>query len=138
MKRSYLYVVVVVIVLAVAGGAWYAADHKKNTNNNTNPMNTGSSNTNNSNQSPVATDKVDIQNFAFSPASVTVKKGTTVTWTNKDSVTHTVTETDSQAGPSSGDVNPGSSYSFTFNTPGTYHYHCSIHTEMVGTVTVTD
>src|SRR5581483_9624959 len=118
MKRSYLYVIaIVVVVIAVA--VWYKADHK-NTNYNTNSMNmsTTHNNGNSSNQSPTSTDAVTIQNFAFSPSDITVKKGTTVTWTNKDSVAHTVTETDGQAGPKSGDVSPNSSYTFTFNTPG--------------------
>ena len=79
-----------------------------------------------------------IQNFAFSPATLTVPSGTTVTWTNNDSPTHTIT---SDAGDpvdfSSGSLAPGASYQFTFTTPGTYAYHCSIHPSMKGTVVVT-
>jgi plastocyanin len=68
-----------------------------------------------------------------------VKKGTTVTWTNKDSAGHTVVESDGQAGgPSSGTLANGQSYQFTFNTPGTFHYKCSIHPQMTATVTVTE
>jgi plastocyanin len=85
-----------------------------------------------------ATDKVTISNFSFSPASITVKKGTAVTWTNHDSVAHTVVETDGQTGPQSQDIANGQSYSFTYNTVGTFHYHCSIHPDMTGQVVVTD
>ena len=77
---------------------------------------------------------ISISNFAFSPASLTVKKGTTVTWTNQDGVTHTVTG--DNGGPSSGDLANGQSYSYTFNQTGTFTYHCSIHTFMKATVIV--
>jgi heme/copper-type cytochrome/quinol oxidase subunit 2 len=49
-----------------------------------------------------------------------------------------VTENDGQTGPDSDLLSPGQSYSFTFNQAGTFHYHCKIHPEMTGTVTVTD
>lgn len=78
---------------------------------------------------------VTIQNFAFSPASITVTKGTTVMWTNRDSTAHTVTG-NTAGGPASGHIQPGQSYSFTFNSAGTFPYHCSIHPEMTGSVTV--
>lgn len=78
---------------------------------------------------------VAIQNFAFSPTSITIKKGDTVVWTNKDSVTHNVIG--SSGGPSSSSIGAGETYSFTFNNVGTFSYHCSIHPSMVGTVVVT-
>jgi plastocyanin len=85
----------------------------------------------------VATNLVDIKDMAFSPSAIIVKKGTTVGWTNKDSAPHTVIETDGKGGPTSAYLNKGSSYSFTFNVVGTYHYHCSIH-GFTGTVEVTE
>lgn len=87
---------------------------------------------------PVSTSSVTIKNFAFSPANITVKKGTTVTWVNQDSTAHTVTENDGQTGPDSDTMANGQSYSFTFNTVGTFKYHCTFHAEMLGQVTVTD
>jgi plastocyanin len=78
---------------------------------------------------------VSIRNFAFAPQQISVKAGTKVTWTNNDSTAHTVTS-DSGAF-SSGTLNPGSSFSFVFNTPGTFSYHCSIHPSMTATVVVT-
>ncbi len=77
---------------------------------------------------------VSISGFAFSPASLTVSVGTTVTWTNNDSTTHTVTS-DSGAF-SSGNLANGKTYSYKFTTAGTYAYHCSIHSYMKGTVIV--
>ena len=77
-----------------------------------------------------------IQNFSFQPPKLTVKKGTTVTWTNKDSVGHTVTG--DNGGPASALISQGQSYSFTFDTVGTFAYHCQPHPMMKGTVEVTE
>jgi plastocyanin len=81
------------------------------------------------------TTAVTIQNFAFSPATITVQPGTTVTWTNKDTAAHTVTA-DSGTGPKSGNLNQNQTYSFKFDTAGTYAYHCEIHPNMKATVVV--
>ena len=82
-----------------------------------------------------ATVQATIQGFAFSPAHLTVAPGTTVTWTNKDSVAHTVSS-DANAWPDSGSINNGQTFSFTFKTAGTYKFHCAIHPYMMGTITV--
>jgi plastocyanin len=71
---------------------------------------------------------------SFSPSTTTVPVGTTVTWTNNDITTHTVTS-DTNVW-NSGNLAPGDSYSFTFNTKGTFAYHCMIHGFMRGTVVV--
>jgi len=86
--------------------------------------------------SPPSPVSVTIQGFAFHPASVTVPAGTTVTWTNLDAVSHTVVS-DSSGKFSSTNLGMEQSYSFTFTEPGSYPYHCGIHTTMHGTVTVT-
>jgi amicyanin len=83
----------------------------------------------------VATDAVHIKNFAFSPATITVKAGSTVVWTNDDSIQHDVTF-DGGAITSSV-LNHNDTFSHTFLTAGTYHYICSIHPFMHGTVIVT-
>ena len=71
----------------------------------------------------------------FSPNPLNVPAGTKVTTTNQDGFDHTWT---SDSGKwDSGHVGSGQSYSFTFTTPGTYTYHCAIHTYMTGTVNVT-
>ena len=77
--------------------------------------------------------KVGIDNFTFNPKVVTVKAGTTVTWTNNDDIPHTV------ANPpkfKSKALDTGDSYSFTFTTPGSYSYFCSLHPHMTGTIVV--
>jgi plastocyanin len=75
---------------------------------------------------------VEISGFAFKPASVTVKAGATVTWTNKDSTQHTI-KSDAF---NSDTLSTDQSFSFKFDTPGTYGYSCSIHPSMTGTVIV--
>ncbi len=72
----------------------------------------------------------------FTPSTITVVIGVnnTVVWTNDDTVPHTVTSYDGSF--SSGNLNPGNTYQFTFTTPGNYSYHCSYHTWMEGTVIV--
>jgi plastocyanin len=77
---------------------------------------------------------VSIANFSFSPATLTVSVGTKVTWTNNDSVTHTVTAV--QGAFDSNDLSPGNSFSFTFTKAGTYAYHCKIHATMMATIIV--
>jgi plastocyanin len=82
-----------------------------------------------------AADQIEMANFAFTPATITVPVGTTVTWTNTDSVQHTTTSADDLW--KSGNLAQDASFSFTFDTPGTYEFMCSIHNSMKGTVTVT-
>jgi amicyanin len=78
---------------------------------------------------------VDIVNFAFSPATVTVAVGTTITWTNKDDAPHTVT---SNSGAfNSGTLQRNKSFQFKFDTAGTFDYHCAIHPFMTAKVVVT-
>lgn len=78
---------------------------------------------------------VTISNFAFSPKQLSVKVGTKVTWTNSDSVAHTVTSNDGFF--ESGTLSTGGAYSYVFPVPGTYNYHCAIHPSMTATVVVT-
>jgi plastocyanin len=80
------------------------------------------------------TNEVWIQNMAFNPSTITVAVNTTITWTNKDGVTHTVT---SDTGLfDSGGIGNGATYSYTFTTSGTYPYHCTTHPTMTATVKV--
>jgi plastocyanin len=78
---------------------------------------------------------VAIANFSFSPATLSVRSGTTVTWTNNDSTTHTVTLDDGSA--ASPDLASGSTFQHTFTTAGTFTYHCRIHPTMTATIVVT-
>jgi plastocyanin len=80
-------------------------------------------------------DHITISNFMFSPMTLSVKPGQTVTVTNKDSATHTLTATGNQF--NTGDVTENQTKSFTAPTkPGTYHYICDIHQYMMGTLIV--
>jgi len=73
-------------------------------------------------------------NRAFVPDDLNITVGTTVTWMNTDSTSHT--STSDGAGWNSGTVAPGRQFSFAFQTAGTFPYHCAIHPGMVGTVVV--
>lgn len=82
----------------------------------------------------VGSDAVSIVGFAFEPATITVKTGETVTWTNQASADHTVVADDGSF--QSGDLATGATFTHTFDAPGTYAYRCGIHPSMHGTVVV--
>jgi len=75
-----------------------------------------------------------IQNFAFSPATINIKTGGTVTWKNIDTAPHTVTSLTGAF--DSGTIAIGSTFKFQFNTPGTYVYHCTIHSMMANATVI--
>jgi plastocyanin len=79
---------------------------------------------------------VAVENFAFSPLTLTVKVGTTVTWTNKDTSVHAPIADDNSF--DAGNIAGGASGSATLTKVGTIKYHCSIHQYMTGTVVVTN
>lgn len=75
---------------------------------------------------------VVIQNYAFNPSTITISKGTTITWTNEDSVQHALKSDIFE----SETLNQGDSFTHTFNDAGTFEYICRIHTSMKGTIVV--
>src|SRR5215470_9340590 len=77
---------------------------------------------------------VKIDNFTFGPADLTVPVGTTVVWTNRDDIPHTVVSTEKVF--KSKVLDTDETFSFTFNSAGTYPYFCSIHPKMTGKVVV--
>ncbi|HEX3286214.1 MAG TPA: plastocyanin/azurin family copper-binding protein [Mycobacterium sp.] len=85
--------------------------------------------------SPNGGTPVSISDFKFNPATLTIPAGTTVTWTNQDEEPHTIAAKDGSF--HSPGLDTHGSYSFTFTTPGSYDYICSIHPFMTGTVVVT-
>lgn len=85
-------------------------------------------------QQKVQTLEVKIDNFSFGPAEITVPVGTTVTWTNRDDIPHTVVSTDQVF--KSKVLDTDEKFSFTFSNAGTYPYFCSIHPKMTGKVLV--
>lgn len=108
-----------------------------------------------SSQAPASTpaNAIDMKQMSFHPASASVAVGTTVTWTNRDTVAHTVTPENNATWGTEGSgsdfaqwIQPGASWSFTFTKAGTYTYHCiphsskgsgGVHQGMIGTVIVT-
>src|SRR4051794_5659717 len=97
-----IIVVIVVVIIAAAAVLLLKGSNSPATSSANNSSKSQSSAQHNQPQSssrPANTDKVTIQNIAFAPANITVKKGTSVTWTNQDAVEHTVTENDGQTGP---------------------------------------
>jgi YVTN family beta-propeller protein len=79
---------------------------------------------------------ISISHFAFTPATITVKPGQAITFTNSDPVAHTATSL--TAAWDSGDLSPGGTFTTTLQQPGTYAYNCSIHPFMQGTIIVQD
>ena len=86
----------------------------------------------------VATNAVTAKDFAFGPRTITIKAGTTVTWTNGDAFDHSIVDkTTSAEGPHFGPVAGPRTYSRTYPAVGAYPYFCGIHNSMTGTVIVT-
>jgi amicyanin len=135
MKQNKIIAIVVIIIAVVAvGGAALLSGNKKN--DQASPASSSSSAS--ANSTAVAATKVDIQNYMFSPMSIKVKVGDTVTWTNKDSVHHNVVaDTASSDAPNGPLIGLGETYSFKFTKAGTYTFHCNPHPYMHGSVTVT-
>jgi amicyanin len=80
---------------------------------------------------------IAIKNFAFSPATLTIKSGTTVTWTNQDGAPHRIaSDPGAPVAFKSESLVNGASYQFTFTQAGTYSYYCTIHPAMKGTIIV--
>jgi plastocyanin len=82
-----------------------------------------------------AASAVSIDNFTFTPQTLTVKAGTTVTWNNHDDIPHGVAS-DNNAFRRSKALDTDDKFAFTFTTPGTYKYFCYIHPHMTGTIEV--
>ncbi|AKC72539.1 hypothetical protein MB84_17845 [Pandoraea oxalativorans] len=79
---------------------------------------------------------VHIDNFTFSPATLTVKAGARVTWTNRDDEPHTVTSSSNPRSFASGALDTDGTFAFTFDKPGMYPYFCAIRPHMTGVIVV--
>lgn len=133
-KTPYLVFAIVIILF----GAFFVINssdsgNQENSNNNT-------SNTESSKKEQPGQNEVYISDFAFNPSKITVKKGTTVKWTNKDDARHDVTpDKDSKENFTASELMArDESYSYTFEKAGVYSYHCSPHPYMKATIEVTD
>lgn len=114
-------IIAVVVLAAVIGGIYYFSRMYY-------PTPSG----NNNNNVPETGNAVNIQNFSFNPPTLTIKAGTTVTWTNNDSAVHDI----KMAGFTSDTFSRGESYEYTFENPGTFDYICGIHPSMKGVIIV--
>ena len=85
-------------------------------------------------EKPASTAEVKIDNFSFGPAAISVSVGTTVTWTNRDDIPHTVVSTEKVF--KSKVLDTDEKFSYTFTKAGEYPYFCSIHPKMTGKVVV--
>ncbi|MDD5050490.1 MAG: cupredoxin family copper-binding protein [Candidatus Pacebacteria bacterium] len=135
------FIIVIIVLAVIAIGAYYLVFNNQNTGTNTYAPTPTESMV--SEATPTMSEipapssvSVNIANFAYSPATITVKAGTKVTWTNSDSAPHTITS-DSGSVLNSPRLAQGDLWSFTFTTPGTYAYHCAVHPMMKATVVVT-
>ena len=123
MKKAVIAVIILALVVLVALLMFLPSNNVDMVKENTLP------------KTELSGSVITIVNFAFSPATITIESGTTVTWINEDSVGHTVTS-DSGSELDSPLLKKSEVYTHTFNTPGTYQYYCAPHPAMKGTIIV--
>ncbi len=132
---SLLLAAAITLVLAACGGGPAATTPSPTTAPTTAPTPTPATS-----PTPVAVVNVKIleknERYSFSPATLTIKAGTEVIWTNTTDAPHTVTS-NTNAFTASSPFKKNATFMTIFTTPGTYMYHCSIHTYMMATITVT-
>lgn len=132
MNKSTIITIVVLVLLVILGIYWYMPY------NNTYNAPVVPAPAEQAAPAPDATinsTEVSIVDYKFNPTPLTIKAGTKVTWTNNDTVPHTVTS-DSGTTLNSPRLNPGQTFSYTFTTAGSYDYHCAVHPMMKGSVIV--
>ena len=133
---------VAMLVLAACGGSTGGGSTPTPTQAGNTPTTAPAGNTPTATATPsgptMAVSITSTGSFAFSPATITIKVGTTVTWTNNTSAPHTVTSDDGTTFDSglNTPIQPGDTFSFTFTKTGTFAYHCQIHPFMKATVIV--
>jgi len=126
-KNTKIWIgLVVIIVILIGGYFWY--NQKPSTPSTSIPLN-------NSISDISKTHNIEITSLAFSVTSLTIKQGETVIWRNLDSMTHTVTS-DKGNEMSSKLLKTDEVYSHTFNTKGTFDYHCEVHPKMKASIIV--
>ncbi len=134
-KTPAIIIAAVVVVIALVAIVAASGGKKSSTSPSTASSSTADSMSSSASTNAVAADKVTISNYMFAPGDIKVKVGTTVTWTNNDSVKHNVVS-DNGMMPDGKLIGMGETYSYTFAKAGTYKYHCSPHQYMHGSVTV--
>ena len=121
-----LAIIVVIVLVLIAGGYFLLGKNKSYSDGSGSAENVAS---------VVPEKTIRIANFAFSPAEIRIRKGEAVTWSNEDSVGHTVTS-DSGGELGSSLLDKGQTYSHTFNNEGVFSYHCTPHPSMKAKVIV--
>jgi plastocyanin len=125
--RSFAFIAILILLAACSGKPATMLSYSPASSTQAPTSDTGSS---------AVSPEVTIKGFAFTPGTLTIKVGTTVKWTNQDSVAHTVT---SDTGLfDSGDLAAGDTFSYTFTQAGTFAYHCTMHPSMTATIVVTE
>ena len=127
--NKYIPIIVIVAIIVVALFAIFGYMQNNNSG-------TPSNNPDQTNPDGTFKGKVEIRGFSYSPATVTIKEGSTLTWQNFDNVGHTITS-DSGSELDSQLLGDNDAYSHTFTKKGVYTYHCIPHPNMKGTVIVT-
>ncbi len=125
MKKIIGFSVVIISLIFISGCSLYGTSQS-------NPSNTPPVSSQSQQPSVNNSDMISIQNFTFSPATLTVKKGATVTWTNNDPAAHTIKSNSFN----SGSLAKGDTFKFTFDSAGTFDYSCGIHPSMLGKIIV--
>lgn len=128
-----LIIIIIIIIVAIATVVFYST---QNTNQNPQPSGPQISGNNSSNATNVTSgvSVISIQNMTFNPDSLTVKTGTNVQWVNRDNTQHQIV---SDSGAFKSEVlSNGESWNFFFAKAGVYGYHCGIHPNETGTITV--
>lgn len=129
-KKLLSVLIIVIVVLAVAIGGYFYIQNKDSKDATPTPVATATP------QLPVQ-QFVTISNTGYSPAEMTVKSGTAITWTNRSDTDQSVVSSDQVNGPSSPVLSKSESFTFVFTTPGTYTYSNPDKTTQKGTITVT-
>jgi len=126
-KINFLQIIIPIISVLIISGITSCSK-----NDTTSPYSSMNSNTGGT--GVPGANEVWMQSSAFTPASITVAKGTTIKWTNKDNVLHTVTSGVPNAPDGlfdSGNIANGGTFSFQFNTVGTFQYYCRVHQDIM-------
>ncbi|HSE29477.1 MAG TPA: plastocyanin/azurin family copper-binding protein [Candidatus Saccharimonadales bacterium] len=148
MNTKAMFAIVAGVVLVGGAAAWFVLRPNMQASNTSPEPEHAAQNTTESPKTPsvnmteAAQVEVSIKDFKYTPSNITVKKGTTVIWTNEDSNEHNVVSNiDAPAGgpPKDGPLlGRRQQFTFTYDTVGTFGYHCSLHPFMTGQVTVVE
>jgi plastocyanin len=134
MNRIILGAVVIIILIGAVALFIHGNTNSQSKMQNMNMPSQAQKSSSSAAAKPAGKNAVTIQNFAFSPATVTIKAGQSITWTNEDSIGHSATADSGSF--DTGVLSQGQSKTIAFAKAGTYTYHCSVHPNMKATVIV--